>query len=361
MELKYQNVLFFTRTMKLGGTENVILQMCEVLKPYVNKIVVCSCGGINVKKLNKLDISHYIIPDIDSKSPSTIIRVFSKISKIIEQENITIVHTHHRMATFYMFFLKRLYHVKLVSTLHGTFVDKKIFTKIIYRQIEIIACGKIVKKNFVERYKIDERQITVVSNAIEKEKSKLVKLDCLSLLNQDYRKVGYIGRLSPEKGVDILIDSIVLVHKKNPKIIFVIAGNGNLENYLKEKVRQEKLTEYVYFLGYREDAQNIVKQMDATILPSFTEGLPLTPIESFAHGKPVVATAVGGTIEIVENEKNGILVPPGDKVALAEGILKLFSDERKYKQMCEEAYKTYIEKFSFEKFEKEILSFYKKI
>ena len=52
MSLKDQNILFFTRTMKLGGTENVVLQMCEILQPYVNKIVVCSCGGVNVEKLN---------------------------------------------------------------------------------------------------------------------------------------------------------------------------------------------------------------------------------------------------------------------------------------------------------------------
>ena len=53
MILEKQNILFFTRTMKLGGTENVILQLCEIFKPLVNKIVVCSCGGVNVQKLQK--------------------------------------------------------------------------------------------------------------------------------------------------------------------------------------------------------------------------------------------------------------------------------------------------------------------
>ena len=52
MKIKEQNVMFFTRTMKLGGTENVILQLCEILKPLVNKVIVCSCGGVNVEKLN---------------------------------------------------------------------------------------------------------------------------------------------------------------------------------------------------------------------------------------------------------------------------------------------------------------------
>ena len=56
MQLKEHNVLFFTRTMMLGGTENVILQLCEIFKPLVNNIVVCSCGGVNVEKLNNHNV-----------------------------------------------------------------------------------------------------------------------------------------------------------------------------------------------------------------------------------------------------------------------------------------------------------------
>ena len=67
MDLGKQNILFFTRTMMLGGTENVVLQLCEVFKPKVNKIVVCSCGGVNVEKLTEMGIRHYQIPDISSK------------------------------------------------------------------------------------------------------------------------------------------------------------------------------------------------------------------------------------------------------------------------------------------------------
>ena len=68
MILKKQNILFLTRTMALGGTENVILQLCEVLKNEVNNIVVCSCGGINEKKLQEMNIEHIKINDIENKN-----------------------------------------------------------------------------------------------------------------------------------------------------------------------------------------------------------------------------------------------------------------------------------------------------
>lgn len=85
MELNKKNVLFLTRTMKLGGTENVILQLCEILKPQVNKIVVCSCGGVNVEKLQKMGIKHYMIPDIEEKSLKTFLTTYKVISKIVKK------------------------------------------------------------------------------------------------------------------------------------------------------------------------------------------------------------------------------------------------------------------------------------
>ena len=74
MKLEDQNILFLTRTMKLGGTENVVLQLCEIFKPLVNKVIVCSCGGVNENKLKEMGIKHYIIPDISEKNPHSIVK-----------------------------------------------------------------------------------------------------------------------------------------------------------------------------------------------------------------------------------------------------------------------------------------------
>ena len=86
--LQNQNVLLFTRTMGLGGTENVVLQLCEILKPVVKKVVVCSCGGINEKKLEIMGIQHYTIPDIEQKDLKTITLVLRQVKRIIKNEKI---------------------------------------------------------------------------------------------------------------------------------------------------------------------------------------------------------------------------------------------------------------------------------
>ena len=361
MDLKEKNILFFTRTMNLGGTENVILQLCEILKPYTNKIIVCSCGGLNVKKLEKMGIKHYTIPDIDNKSPKTLFKVFRIVYKIIKEEKISIVHTHHRMATFYMHLLKKICKVTLISTLHGSFSDKKLLTNIIYKNVKIIACGYTVKDFFVNNYKIDEKNITVINNAIKKEKYNKTSINLDEFEIESYKKIAYIGRLSKEKGVDLLIEAMPIILKNIQNICLIIVGEGPLEGELKNKVKELNIEKKVFFLGYQSEIQSIIQQIDLIVLPSYTEGLPLTPIEAFANGKPVVATAAGGTIEIIENNVNGFLVPIGDVKTLTKKIQEIMQNDKLYDSMCIEAKRSYKNKYDFDVFKDKVLDFYKKV
>lgn len=93
-----QNILMITRTMDLGGTENVVLQLCEILTGKVNKIIVCSSGGVHEKKLQEMGIKHYRIPDIASKNPKDMLKSYQLIKSVVNKEQVTIVHSHHRMA-----------------------------------------------------------------------------------------------------------------------------------------------------------------------------------------------------------------------------------------------------------------------
>ena len=138
--LRKQNVLMITRTMGLGGTENVVLQLCEILSNKVNKIVVCSSGGVHEKRMQKLGIMHYVIPDIASRNPMDILKSCHLIKNIIKREQITIVHSHHRMAALYVELIAPKNIVK-VANAHNTFVDKKKLTQLAYQNTKIVAVG----------------------------------------------------------------------------------------------------------------------------------------------------------------------------------------------------------------------------
>lgn len=359
MILENQNILFLTRTMKLGGTENVILQLCEILKDRVNKIIVCSCGGVNIEKLEELSIKHYEIPDIEMKTPKVIFTALNKISKIIKEEEITVVHTHHRMAAFYIRILKKRYDVKFINTSHNTFSNRIKFTRFSYKNANLIACGEMVKKNLVNTFKIEEPRVTVVHNAVKAFDGNLQEDNLLrSLRSEGCFLIGNIGRLSEQKGMKYFIKSIPKIIEQCPQSRFVVVGDGEDSLQLKQLVSEMKLDDYCYFMGYRNDIQNVMSQLDLIVLSSLWEGLPLTPIEAFSVGKTIVATDVDGTPEIVKNNINGLLVKPRDYKSLAEKCIYMIKESEIRAKYEQEAINTYNSEFSFEKFQNEYIKYY---
>ena len=357
MDLGKQNILFFTRTMMLGGTENVVLQLCEVFKPKVNKIVVCSCGGVNVEKLTKMGIRHYQIPDISSKKD--IFKICRTVKKIVEKEQITVIHSHHRMAAFYTEILFGSSIIKIANA-HNTFFDKKLLTRFAYRNTKVIAVGEMVKKNLVGFYKISSEQITVIHNAIKPFDGKISPIPLLTEYRENgYKIIGNVGRLSEQKGMEYFINAVPGVIEKFPKTKFVIVGDGEDKDKLVNMVKQMNLDEYITFLGYRSDIQNVMSQMDFIVLSSLWEGLPLTPIEAFSVGKTVVATAVDGTPEIVQNGINGILIKPKDIKEIVNNICYLLNNIDELDKFHVSAKERYNAEFSFEKLRMNYIGFYR--
>lgn len=360
MILKEQNILFLTRTMKLGGTENVILQLCEILKPKVHKIIVCSCGGVNVEKLGAMGITHIEIPDITIKRPREVYEIVTAIRKILNEEKITIVHSHHRMAALYAELTARK-DVLLIANAHNTFSDKKYLTRIAYRRTQIIAVGEMVKKNLTDFYGLSENQVTVIHNSVKPFDGEVIVLEEMERARtKGYTLIGNIGRLSEQKGMEYFIKAASIVYRQFPKARFFIVGDGEDAEKLKLLAEEELEQEVLLFLGYRQDIQNVMSQMDFIVLSSLWEGLPLTPIEAFSVGKTIVATAVDGTPEIVEHEVNGLLAENKNTDALAENILRLCRDMELRKELEKEALKRYESEFAFQIFEEKYLEYYLK-
>ena len=358
MELKEQNVLLFARTMELGGTENVVLMLCEILKPLVNNVVVCSCGGVNVAKLEEKGIKHYLIPDITNKRK--LFSIAKSVKRIIKNEKITIVHTHHRMAAFYINLLGLSDKLIFINTAHNTFFDKKIMTKFAYKNCHIIACGNKVKNNLVSFYGIKDSNVTVIQNAIKPfdfviEENELIKDE----KTKGKMVIGNIGRISKQKGFEYFIEALPDVVKKYSNVHFFIVGTGEDEDKIKEEVKKLEMEDYVTFLGYVSNVQNLIAQLDFVVLSSLWEGLPLTPIEAFSVKKTIVATNVDGTVEIV-NERNGILVNPKDSKALSNAIIEMIEDPKRIDKE-NNAYDTYINNFSFSSYSAKIKEYYMKV
>jgi glycosyltransferase involved in cell wall biosynthesis len=141
--------------------------------------------------------------------------------------------------------------------------------------------------------------------------------------------VGAAGRLSPEKGFDVLVRAAERVCRQIPDVGFVLFGEGVLRDRLQRDITRAGLGGRFVLAGQRDDLDALFPHLDLLVLPSHTEGLPNVALEAMAARLPVVATAVGGTPEVVEDGFTGALVPPGDAEALAWGITQVLASPRR--------------------------------
>ena len=161
--------------------------------------------------------------------------------------------------------------------------------------------------------------------------------------------VGYIGRLSPEKGQRELLLAAVDVLSAHPKARIALVGDGPDQVRLRELATSLGIADAVVFTGHLSDVREVFRDFDALALTSYTEGFPNVVLEALCMGVPVLASDVGGVREIIEDGATGLLVPPRDPKAIARGIVQLLTDRELADRLCAAGKRAVFEQFSFEK------------
>ena len=147
--------------------------------------------------------------------------------------------------------------------------------------------------------------------------------------------VGFIGWLLPIKGPNYLLQAMKDVWQDHENAILVFVGKGDLDLDLRSETLKLSANGRVKFLGWRNDIEEIMPLYDIFVLPSLNEGMGRVLVEAMAAGKPIVASNIGGIPDLVQDNMNGLLVPPGDAKALAAGIRQLIDNPEKAKMMGE--------------------------
>ena len=353
-ENRKNNILHISRTMDIGGAERIVFQLSSDLKDEFDSVHVASTGGLWESELSAKGIQHHKILDIDSKSPLTVLKLLTSIRQIIKKNDITIVHTHHRMAAFYIRLLK-LVHPKLIHvyTAHNVFKDKLPLYGFALKTAKSVAVGEAVNKNLKEDVGITDSKV-IYNGVILKKPDNQVD----DIVGYDGTKIGCIARLSEQKGLTYLIEAMSLLTTKDIRLFIV--GDGELRNELENKVEELHLQDSVTFLGYRKDIVECINSFDFCVLPSVFEGFGLVAIEAFMNGKTIVATDIPGLNEVVSN-KNGILVPAKAPATLASAIDKLATDATLRQELSSQAKKDYENKFSYPLFLENYRKLYREI
>lgn len=281
---------------------------------------------------------------------------FRGIRRIAERFNsVDIIHSHFQVGTLAAIILKQLGKTRFaIRTAHVSlewgeglvpWICRQVFQKWFFPILLDAEVG--VSQAIVSRLahypgtRLTGKRPRLIHNAIclDAYQNNTARLPSLPLDDQRLI-VGSIGRFTRQKGYIYLLQAIPRVLTQVPGLHFILIGDGELRRDLEEKARELGIQDRVLFTGQREDIASLLKSMSLFVLPSLWEGLPTVVLESMACGVPVVATDVPGTDELIHNQVNGILVPPGDPQSLADAIIAVFQQEGFRKRLVEHGQRT---------------------
>jgi glycosyltransferase involved in cell wall biosynthesis len=187
-----------------------------------------------------------------------------------------------------------------------------------------IANCEACRRAVIEQERAAAGSVAVLENGIE-----LDRLLTLPLTSPSDNKkpwvVGLVANLRPVKGPDVFLRAAAIVSTANPRTTFRIAGSGD-EGSARRLIRELGLEGRVELLGSVRDVPALLSELDVAVLASHSEGLSNALLEYMAAARPIVATAVGGNVELIEDGRHGLLVPPGNAEAAAEAIVRLLAD-----------------------------------
>lgn len=270
------------------------------------------------------------------------------------------IHTSSRGSFFrkyIIFYISKFFNKKVIINIHpmhfvqfyenSNIIVKKMITGVLNRCDLILVLSEKIKQKIADI--CQNKSIEVLYNP--------VVIKDINSKESNQINILFLGKLCQLKGVYDIIESAKYITNSN--IIINLYGDGNLEEF-KNLINNSNVQSKVKIKGWisGEDKERAYQNSDIVILPSYTEGLPMSILEAMAYGLPVISTPVGGIAEAVEDNVNGYLIEPGDYKALAEKIDSLANDKNLREKMGQEGYRIAKEKFDVRVIVKQLQGIY---
>ncbi len=230
----------------------------------------------------------------------------------------------------------------------------RLLSRWIYRRAEqVIAVSSEICRLLIEGYAVPPGRVTFVPNAVVPVPD--VPLGETSPGSPAKRETGWregpligrVARLQPEKGMDTFLRAAARVAPLFPEANFLVIGDGPLREELVALAERLDLGRRVHFLGYRSDARALIGLLDVLVVSSLSDGAPLVILEAMGAGVPVVASAVGGIPDQIRHDREGLLVPPGDPVALGDALLCLLREPTYARRLGEAGRRRAVSEFGY--------------
>jgi len=277
-------------------------------------------------------------------------RVIRQLRREIDSRQIDILVTHDYKSNFFGYFAAKDSSAKQIAVFHGVTWDNRKVTvynwidrRILRRVRRIIAVSKATAE-YLLSIGIEQQRISVVPNAIEE---RLLKARSSERQHADYIRVVAAGRFSFEKGFDMLLEAVARLRDRAPRFRIYLYGAGPEEARLRKLVADRRLEEIVEFGGLVGNLPELFDDMDLMVMPSRSEGMPVVLLEAWARQLPVIATAVGGVPELIEDGRNGLLIEPLSVDHLVERLGYALDNPDQLRLFGQKGYQLVMERYTF--------------
>jgi glycosyltransferase involved in cell wall biosynthesis len=351
-----KRILFVTRTYEYGGAEKHLIDLLNRMHQPDLQITVL-CFGLN-PFTERLSPDPNLVVRTLEKTPNSLLG-WTSLFRSVEVDTVVFVHgwswNLHWIAPIGAWLARvpkryAIQHLVIWGIRKRTLAHRLLQGVFRYLNLKVsaatlhttICVSDAVKNVLVQRYGFPKKTMRTIHNGVSLSEFVPWPEDGLRIrteygISADEFLLVCAARLSDQKGIDILLDTMTRVLQNGLPCKCIIVGDGPLREKLLERSQQLGLTGKVIFTGFREDIRPYLHASSAFVMTSHREGLPLAILEAMACGLPCIVTDVGGNSEAVVHNTTGLLIPAGSADAAAEAISFLVTHPKERAQMSREA------------------------
>lgn len=350
-------ILHLTHEMAIGGTQQVISQLVTNLDTErFDCEIGCIDGEVGAlgESLQETGTGFHVF----NRGSGFDLDLVKAVRKVLKDGQFDIVHCHQYTPFVYGIFASLFTGVKVVFTEHGRFHPdsyswkRRLVNPVLGKLTNSIVAISAATGRALAHYEwFSQNQIRVIYNGMESAAEQGSAVDAAHWrekfnIPEDVLVYGTIARFDPIKNIPMMIHAFKEVHDSNPETRLLLVGDGEDRHQLENVAREAGVADVVIFTGFQKETAKLMSLIDIYLLSSFSEGTSMTLLEAMSSGTCSIVTRVGGNVELIEHESNGIVVDSEDTAALASWMASLAADPAKRKALGEEATRVFNRQFS---------------
>lgn len=356
-----KKILFIINSLGFGGAETQLIRLSEALIAKGCDIVLISLtDDLSLEKKLHPKIKHY---NIQLRGISDF-KSIKEILKVVNNEKPEVIHSHlfqaNIISRIVKFFNSK---IKVINTTHCVYDDEKILglsPYLIYKITKIWVDYHTAVSNESLKLLLDKKAISKPKSSVMLNGLFVDRYQHSSIKNKTFKWLS-VGRLIPVKNYKLLISACEVLADENMNFKLDIIGDGLQKQDLIHLIKEKKNAQNVSLIGLSKDIPNILKDYDAFVISSNSEGLPMVLLEAMSAKLPIVSTNVGGIPEVINNSKGGMIVESRNKMKLASAMrLMMEQSEVNLKEMGNNNYIYVKKKFDINQISNEWLAIYNK-